>query len=88
MVVVNLYPFEKVVTETVLDEKDLLEYIDIGGVTLLRAAGKNFHEALGSYTQFAVLLFVGVQVSAPCRQATIISVWIVQGTPPAQLEFR
>jgi phosphoribosylaminoimidazolecarboxamide formyltransferase/IMP cyclohydrolase len=44
MVVVNLYPFEKVVTETVLDEKDLLEYIDIGGVTLLRAAGKNFHD--------------------------------------------
>src|SRR5690242_10201868 len=42
MVVVNLYPFEKVVTETVLQEKDLLEYIDIGGVTLLRAAGKNF----------------------------------------------
>ncbi len=44
MVVVNLYPFEKVVTETVLDEKELLEYIDIGGVTLLRAAGKNFHD--------------------------------------------
>ena len=44
MVVVNLYPFEKVVTETVLDEKDLLEYIDIGGVALLRAAGKNFHD--------------------------------------------
>ncbi len=44
MVVVNLYPFEKVVTETVLDEKELLEYIDIGGVSLLRAAGKNFHD--------------------------------------------
>lgn len=42
MVVVNLYPFEQVVTETVLDEKDLLEYIDIGGVTLIRAAAKNF----------------------------------------------
>lgn len=44
MLVVNLYPFEKVVTETVLEEKDLLEYIDIGGVALLRAAGKNFHD--------------------------------------------
>jgi phosphoribosylaminoimidazolecarboxamide formyltransferase / IMP cyclohydrolase len=42
LVIVNLYPFEKVVTETVLDEKDLLD--DIGGVTLLRAAGKNFHD--------------------------------------------
>lgn len=44
MVIVNLYPFEKVVTETVLEERDQLEYIDIGGVTLLRAAGKNFHD--------------------------------------------
>src|ERR1041385_2365246 len=44
MVVVHLYPFEKVVAENVLEEKDLLEYIDIGGVTLLRAAGKNFHD--------------------------------------------
>lgn len=44
IVVVNLYPFEKVVTENRLEEKDLLEYIDIGGVTLLRAAGKNFHD--------------------------------------------
>jgi phosphoribosylaminoimidazolecarboxamide formyltransferase/IMP cyclohydrolase len=44
MVIVNLYPFEKVVTETILEEKDLLEYIDIGGVALLRAAGKNFHD--------------------------------------------
>lgn len=44
MVIVNLYPFEKVVSETVLEEKDLLEYIDIGGVSLLRAAGKNFHD--------------------------------------------
>ena len=43
MVVVNLYPFEDVVTKERLDEKELIEYIDIGGVTLLRAAGKNFH---------------------------------------------
>jgi len=26
------------------EEKELVEYIDIGGVTLLRAAGKNFHD--------------------------------------------
>lgn len=44
MVIVNLYPFEKVVSDTVLEEQELLEYIDIGGVTLLRAAGKNFHD--------------------------------------------
>ncbi len=44
LVVVNLYPFEKVVADHALDEKELLEYIDIGGVTLLRAAAKNFHD--------------------------------------------
>src|SRR5882672_6210192 len=43
IVVVNLYPFEEVVTKERLEEKELIEYIDIGGVTLLRAAGKNFH---------------------------------------------
>src|SRR5205807_1887315 len=44
LVVVNLYPFESVVTNERLEEKELIEYIDIGGVTLLRAAGKNFHD--------------------------------------------
>jgi len=44
LVVVNLYPFEKVVTETVLDEQELIEYVDIGGVTLIRAAAKNFQD--------------------------------------------
>ncbi|MFA5974656.1 MAG: bifunctional phosphoribosylaminoimidazolecarboxamide formyltransferase/IMP cyclohydrolase [Elusimicrobiota bacterium] len=58
MVVVNLYPFEKVVTETVLPEEELLEYIDIGGVTLLRAAGKNFHHVtiVSDPADYAVVL--------------------------------
>jgi len=44
LVIVNLYPFEKVVTGHVLDEQELIEYIDIGGVTLIRAAAKNFRD--------------------------------------------
>lgn len=41
MVVVNLYPFEKVASQTDnIDE--LIKNIDIGGVTLLRAAAKNY----------------------------------------------
>jgi len=44
LVVVNLYPFEEVVTKERLSEQELIEYIDIGGVTLLRAAGKNFQD--------------------------------------------
>lgn len=41
MVVVNLYPFEKVASQTDnIDE--LIKNIDIGGVTLLRAGAKNY----------------------------------------------
>ena len=40
IVVVNLYPFEKVAKEE-HDEDLLIKNIDIGGVTLLRAAAKN-----------------------------------------------
>jgi phosphoribosylaminoimidazolecarboxamide formyltransferase/IMP cyclohydrolase len=46
LVVVNLYPFEKAASnpETPFDE--LVEQIDIGGPSLLRAAGKNFRDVL------------------------------------------
>ncbi|QYZ77946.1 bifunctional phosphoribosylaminoimidazolecarboxamide formyltransferase/IMP cyclohydrolase [Methanofollis formosanus] len=41
LVVVNLYPFEKMAGENLgLDE--LIEYIDIGGPAMIRAAAKNF----------------------------------------------
>ncbi len=45
VVVVNLYPFEDVAIKTD-DEDDLIENIDIGGPTLLRAAAKNFKDVL------------------------------------------
>lgn len=41
LVVVNLYPFEKALLNN-LQFSDLVEYIDIGGPALLRAAAKNF----------------------------------------------
>lgn len=41
VVVVNLYPFEQKLKEN-LSEPEMIEQIDIGGVTLLRAAAKNF----------------------------------------------
>ncbi len=42
LVVVNLYPFEEASKNEEMDIDELYEYIDIGGVTLLRAAAKNF----------------------------------------------
>ena len=41
VVVVNLYPFEEKRRED-LELKELLEFIDIGGPTLIRASAKNF----------------------------------------------
>ena len=45
LVVVNLYPFEKIISRP-HSETEALDNIDIGGVTLLRAAAKNYHEVL------------------------------------------
>lgn len=42
MVVVNLYPFEEVSGERGVSEERVIENIDIGGPTIIRAASKNF----------------------------------------------
>lgn len=42
MVVCNLYPFEETIAKEGITVADAIEQIDIGGVTLLRAAAKNF----------------------------------------------
>ncbi len=43
LVVVNLYPFREKYAAGDLSERELCEFIDIGGITLIRAAAKNFH---------------------------------------------
>ncbi|MFQ5335972.1 MAG: bifunctional phosphoribosylaminoimidazolecarboxamide formyltransferase/IMP cyclohydrolase, partial [Flavobacteriales bacterium] len=45
LVVVDLYPFEETVAAGGSDE-DIIEKIDIGGISLIRAAAKNFHDVL------------------------------------------
>ncbi len=44
MVVVNLYPFEKTVADLKSGEEEIIENIDIGGPTMIRAAAKNFKD--------------------------------------------
>jgi phosphoribosylaminoimidazolecarboxamide formyltransferase/IMP cyclohydrolase len=44
MVVVNLYQFEKVAEQPGVDVEDLVEQIDIGGPTMIRAAAKNWQD--------------------------------------------
>lgn len=41
VVVCNLYPFVRTVSKPDVSVEDAIENIDIGGVTLLRAAAKN-----------------------------------------------
>ena len=41
LIVVNFYPFQKVVLKT-KNPKNIIENIDIGGPTMVRAAAKNF----------------------------------------------
>lgn len=45
LVVVDLYPFEQTVREGA-SEQDIIEKIDIGGISLIRAAAKNFHDVV------------------------------------------
>jgi phosphoribosylaminoimidazolecarboxamide formyltransferase/IMP cyclohydrolase len=44
MVVVNLYAFEKVAAKPGVEVPELIENIDIGGPTLIRAAAKNYQD--------------------------------------------
>ena len=44
MVVVNLYQFEKFASKPNVTREELIENIDIGGPTMIRAAAKNFQD--------------------------------------------
>ena len=45
LVIVDLYPFEKTVASTD-DESQIIEKIDIGGISLIRAAAKNYKDVV------------------------------------------
>lgn len=56
LVIVDLYPFEETVKST-SEEQAIIEKIDIGGVSLIRAAGKNYKDVVivASKNQYADL---------------------------------
>ena len=45
LVIVDLYPFEQTVASGA-DEADIIEKIDIGGISLIRAGAKNFNDVV------------------------------------------
>lgn len=60
IVIVDLYPFEETVSGN-FSEDEIIEKIDIGGISLIRAAAKNFNDVLcissrNQYDNFLALL--------------------------------
>jgi len=57
LVIVDLYPFEDTVASGA-SEQDIIEKIDIGGISLIRAAAKNYKDVIivASKEQYAPLL--------------------------------
>jgi len=60
LVIVDLYPFEKTVASGASNQ-DIIEKIDIGGISLIRAAAKNYADvtcvsSVDDYTEFLDLL--------------------------------
>lgn len=74
LVIVDLYPFEETVASGASHE-DIIEKIDIGGISLIRAAAKNFNDVviIPSVKQYAELLDLlsqqGAKTSLVQRQA-------------------
>jgi phosphoribosylaminoimidazolecarboxamide formyltransferase/IMP cyclohydrolase len=60
LVIVDLYPFEETVASGAKDQ-DIIEKIDIGGISLIRAAAKNFNDVIivssrNDYSELQTLL--------------------------------
>ena len=62
LVIVDLYPFEETLLSTTV-EQSIIEKIDIGGISLIRAAAKNFKDVLviSSRDQYNMLLEILVR---------------------------
>lgn len=63
IVIVDLYPFEKTVSSGA-PEQDIIEKIDIGGISLIRAAAKNFKDvicvsSMDDYSEFLEIISNG-----------------------------
>lgn len=58
LVVINFYPFEKIVEKENVSEDEVIENIDIGGPTLVRSAAKNFNSVvvISSIEQYRLLI--------------------------------
>jgi phosphoribosylaminoimidazolecarboxamide formyltransferase/IMP cyclohydrolase len=77
LVVCNLYPFQQTVAQKGIALQDALEQIDVGGVTLLRAAAKNFFRTVvacdpADYPRIVAALKGGGEVDLALRRGLAI----------------
>jgi phosphoribosylaminoimidazolecarboxamide formyltransferase/IMP cyclohydrolase len=74
LVIVDLYPFEQTVASGA-GEADIIEKIDIGGISLIRAGAKNFKDVviIPSKAEYGMLLDIvkeqGAQTTLDQRRA-------------------
>ena len=72
LVIVDLYPFEKTIAST-NNESEIIEKIDIGGISLIRAAAKNYKDVLivsemSQYDKLLEILSIGNSSSLKQRK--------------------
>ncbi len=77
MVVCNLYPFRETIAKEGATLEDAIEQIDIGGVTLIRAAAKNFSRVVvlcdpADYASVIAKLRAGVEIDLEMRRKLAI----------------
>ena len=79
LVIVDLYPFEQTVATPGATEQQIIEKIDIGGISLIRAAAKNYKDVaiVPSVAQYGYILDLitrqdgcTTSVPRPCRKAS------------------
>ena len=77
LVIVDLYPFEKTVQIPNVTEDEIIEKIDIGGISLIRAAAKNFKvlvvSEIGQYDQLLDIIKEDCSSSLKDRQRFTIN---------------
>jgi len=68
LILVSLYPFEEIAARAGSTRDDIIEMIDIGGVTLLRAAAKNFQDVvvISDANQYDIVLNALEQSGGDC----------------------
>lgn len=74
LVAVNLYPFEATIEKPDVTADEVLENIDIGGPTLVRAAAKNYPDVIvvvrpARYREIAAKLDQGIAIDLDTRRS-------------------